>query len=200
MGLSLRNVSLKLVCGKKTIYDGFGEMLFTHFGISGPLVLTGSCFYDPERDKDVKAVIDLKPALSDEQLDKRLLRDFEKNVNKSFINALGELLPSGLIPVVTEIAGIDRDKKVHDITREERERFLHTLKNLTLNITGTRGLEEAIITRGGISVKDIDPGTMESKIVKDLYFAGEVLDLDAQTGGFNLQIAWSTGHAAGDAV
>ena len=200
MGLSLKNVSLKLVSGKKTLYEGFGEMLFTHFGISGPLVLTGSCFYNPDKDKDVKAMIDLKPALSDEQLDKRLLRDFEKNVNKSFVNSLGELLPASLIPVVTDEAGIDRDKKVHDITRQERERLLHTLKGLTLSITGTRGLEEAIITRGGVSVKDIDPGTMESKIVKNLYFAGEVLDLDAQTGGFNLQIAWSTGHAAGDAV
>ncbi len=200
MGLSLKNVSLRLVSGRKTLYEGFGEMLFTHFGISGPLVLTGSCYYDPERDRDVKAVIDLKPALNEEQLDKRILRDFEKNVNKSFINSLGELLPSGLIPVVTEVSGIDRDKKVHDVTREERKSLLDTIKNLELNITGTRGFEEAIITRGGVSVKDIDPGTMESKLIKGLYFAGEVLDLDAVTGGFNLQIAWSTGHAAGAAV
>ncbi len=200
MGLSLKNVSLRLVSGRKTLYEGFGEMLFTHFGISGPLVLTGSCYYDPERDRDVKAVIDLKPALNEEQLDKRILRDFEKNVNKSFINSLGELLPSGLIPVVTEVSGIDRNKKVHDVTREERKSLLDTIKNLELNITGTRGFEEAIITRGGVSVKDIDPGTMESKLIKGLYFAGEVLDLDAVTGGFNLQIAWSTGHAAGAAV
>ncbi len=200
MGLSLKNVSMKLVSGKKTLYDGFGEMLFTHFGISGPLVLTGSCYYDPDKHSDVKAIIDLKPALSEEQLDKRILRDFEENANKSFANSLGGLLPASLIPVIVEYAGIDKDKKVHDITKEERKSLLDALKNLTLNITGTRGFAEAIITRGGISVKDIDPGTMESKHVKDLYFAGEVLDLDAVTGGFNLQIAWSTGHAAGSAI
>ena len=200
MGLSLKNVSMKLVSGKKTLYDGFGEMLFTHFVISGPLVLTGSCYYDPDKHSDVKAIIDLKPALSEEQLDKRILRDFEENANKSFANSLGGLLPASLIPVIVEYAGIDKDKKVHDITKEERKSLLDALKNLTLNITGTRGFAEAIITRGGISVKDIDPGTMESKHVKDLYFAGEVLDLDAVTGGFNLQIAWSTGHAAGSAI
>ncbi len=200
MGLSLKNVSLKLVCGKKTVYDGFGEMLFTHFGISGPLVLSASAYYDSAKHKDCKAIIDLKPALSEEQLDKRILRDFEENINKSFINAISGLLPSALIPVIADESKIDREKKVHDITKEERKNLLYALKNLTLNIAGTRGFDEAIITRGGISVKDIDPGTMESKFVKGLYFAGEVLDLDALTGGFNLQIAWSTGHAAGSSV
>lgn len=200
MGLSLKNVSLKLVSGKKTVYDGFGEMLFTHFGISGPLVLSASAYYDPEKHKDAKAVIDLKPALSEEVLDKRILRDFDEQLNKSFANALGGLVPSSLIPVIADECGIDKEKKVHDITKEERKKLLYTLKNLTLDITGTREFEEAIITKGGISVKDIDPSTMESKHIKNLYFAGEVLDLDALTGGFNLQIAWSTGHAAGDAV
>lgn len=200
MGLSLKNVSMKLVSGKKTVYDGFGEMLFTHFGISGPLVLSASAYYDPEKHKDAKAVIDLKPALSEEVLDKRILRDFDEQLNKSFANALGGLVPSSLIPVIADECGVSKEKKVHDITKEERKKLLYTLKNLTLDITGTRGFEEAIITKGGISVKDIDPSTMESKHIKNLYFAGEVLDLDALTGGFNLQIAWSTGHAAGDAV
>lgn len=200
MGLSLKNVSMKLVSGKKTVYDGFGEMLFTHFGISGPLVLSASAYYDPEKHKDAKVVIDLKPALSEEVLDKRILRDFDEQLNKSFANALGGLVPSSLIPVIADECGVSKEKKVHDITKEERKKLLYTLKNLTLDITGTRGFEEAIITKGGISVKDIDPSTMESKHIKNLYFAGEVLDLDALTGGFNLQIAWSTGHAAGDAV
>ncbi|MBR1651528.1 MAG: NAD(P)/FAD-dependent oxidoreductase [Lachnospiraceae bacterium] len=200
MGLSLKNVSMKLVSGKKTVYDGFGEMLFTHFGISGPLVLSASAYYDPEKHKDAKAVIDLKPALSEEVLDKRILRDFDEQLNKSFANALGGLVPSSLIPVIADECGVSKEKKVHDITKEERKKLLYTLKNLTLDITGSRGFEEAIITKGGISVKDIDPSTMESKHIKNLYFAGEVLDLDALTGGFNLQIAWSTGHAAGDAV
>lgn len=200
MGLSLKNVSLKVTNGKKTIYDGFGEMLFTHFGISGPLVLTASCFYDNEKHADAVAEIDLKPALSDEQLDKRILRDFEENANKQFGNALGGLLPSKLIPVIVELSGIPFEKKVHDILKEERAKLVYLIKHLQLHITRTRGVEEAIITRGGVSVKDVDPGTMESKIVRKLYFAGEVLDLDAVTGGFNLQIAWSTGYAAGSAI
>ncbi len=200
MGLSLKNVSLRLLAGKKVLYEGLGEMLFTHFGLSGPLVLTGSCYYDPERDRDVTAVIDLKPALDEETLDKRLLRDFEKYANKSFSNALCDLLPSGLIPVITDLSGIDGNKKVHDIRREERKALEDTIKGLTLHVSGTRGFDEAIITRGGVSVKEVDPGTMESKLIGGLYFAGEVLDLDAHTGGFNLQIAWSTGHAAGSSV
>ncbi|MBR6909523.1 MAG: NAD(P)/FAD-dependent oxidoreductase, partial [Lachnospiraceae bacterium] len=162
--------------------------------------LSASAYYDPEKNEDAKAVIDLKPALSEEVLDKRILRDFDEQLNKSFANALGGLVPSSLIPVIADECGVSKEKKVHDITKEERKKLLYTLKNLTLDITGTRGFEEAIITKGGISVKDIDPSTMESKHIKNLYFAGEVLDLDALTGGFNLQIAWSTGHAAGDAV
>lgn len=200
MGLSLKNVNLTLVSGKKKLYDGFGEMLFTHFGISGPLVLTASCFYDDKKYPDCKVIIDLKPALTLEQLDKRLVREFEANVNKQFINALAGLLPSKMIPVMVELSGIPADKKIHDVTKQERTDFAALLKHIELNITGTRGVAEAIITRGGVSVKDIDPGTMESKIVRGLYFAGEVLDLDAVTGGFNLQIAWSTGYAAGNYI
>lgn len=200
MGLSLKNVNLTLISGKKKLYDGFGEMLFTHFGISGPLVLTASCYYDDKKYPDCKVIIDLKPALSLEQLDKRLIREFEANVNKQFDNALASLLPSKMIPVMVELSGIPTDKKIHDITKQERADFAALLKHVEMNITGTRGPEEAIITRGGVSVKEIDPGTMESKSVKGLYFAGEVLDLDAVTGGFNLQIAWSTGYAAGNYI
>lgn len=200
MGLSLKNVNLTLISGKKKLYDGFGEMLFTHFGISGPLVLTASCYYDDKKYPECKVIIDLKPALSLEQLDKRLIREFEANVNKQFDNALASLLPSKMIPVMVELSGIPADKKIHDITKQERADFAALLKHVEMNITGTRGPEEAIITRGGVSVKEIDPGTMESKSVKGLYFAGEVLDLDAVTGGFNLQIAWSTGYAAGNYI
>jgi len=200
MGLSLKNVSLSMVSGKKKLYDGFGEMLFTHFGISGPLVLTASCFYDDKKYPDCKVIIDLKPALTLEQLDKRLVREFEANVNKQFVNALSGLLPSKMIPIMVELSGIPADKKIHDVTKKERTDFAALLKHLELNITGTRGVAEAIITRGGVSVKEVDPGTMESKSIKGFYFAGEVLDLDAVTGGFNLQIAWSTGYAAGNYI
>ena len=214
-GLSLRNVGLKLfleakpkkadnaennVDGKKSrkakpVYDGFGEMLFTHFGISGPLVLTASCFYDKE--KSGHLLLDLKPALSEEQLDKRVLRDFEEGLNKRFKNILGGLFPSKLIPVMIRLSGIDPEKPVNEITREERLSFVRLIKNVPMTVTGTRNFNEAIITRGGVNVKEINPSTMESKLIKGLYFAGEVLDLDAETGGFNLQIAWSTGHLAG---
>lgn len=219
-GLSLRNVGLKLFqektnkkaspetndsacndgkknAGKKQkpVYDGFGEMLFTHFGVSGPLVLTASCSYDKE--KNGRLLLDLKPALSEEQLDKRVLRDFEDGLNKQFKNILGGLFPSKLIPVMIKLSGIDPEKTVNEITREERSAFVKLIKNVPMTITGTRSFNEAIITRGGVSVKEINPSTMESKLVKGLYFAGEVLDLDAETGGFNLQIAWSTGHLAG---
>lgn len=197
MGLALKNVSLRLVCGKRQTYEGFGEMLFTHFGISGPLVLSASSYYVPG---EARVLIDLKPAIDEEQLDKRLLRDFEENKNKQFKNALGGLFPIKLIPVMTELSGIHPDKKVNEITREERRGFVSLIKNLPLTVTGTRGFEEAIITRGGVSVKDVNPSTMESKKIKGLYFAGEVLDLDALTGGFNLQIAWSTGHLAGSSL
>lgn len=198
MGLSLKNVSLRLICGKKQTYEGFGEMLFTHFGVSGPLVLSASSYYMPGNGAQI--LIDLKPAMDMEQLDRRLLRDFEENKNRQFKNALGGLFPIRLIPVMTELSGINPDKKVNEITREERRSFAALIKNLPLTVTGTRGFAEAIITRGGVSVKDINPSTMESKKLKGLYFAGEVLDLDALTGGFNLQIAWSTGHLAGSSV
>lgn len=200
MGLSLRNVSIRMTTGKKEIYSGFGEMLFTHFGVSGPLILSASAYYVKQKKADVQIYIDLKPALDEEQLDKRLLRDFEENKNKQFKNAVNGLFPTKLIPVMIELSGIHPDKKVNEITREERKAFVTLIKNLPLNITGTRSFAEAIITKGGVSVKDINPSTMESKKVQGLYFAGEVLDLDAMTGGFNLQIAWSTGHLAGESV
>ncbi len=198
-GLSLRNVGLKMFLESKKskpVYEGFGEMLFTHFGISGPLVLTASCHY--EKDKSAKIFLDLKPALSEEQLDKRVLRDFEEGLNKSFKNILGGLFPSKLIPVMIKLSGIDPEKKVNAITKEERTAFVKLIKNLPLTVTGTRSFNEAIITRGGVSVKEINPSTMESKLVKGLFFAGEVIDVDTETGGFNLQVAWSTGHLAGE--
>lgn len=202
MGLSLRNVELRMCNGKKELYHGFGEMLFTHFGVSGPLVLSASSFYGKsKKDKgEVKLYIDLKPALDLEQLDKRLLRDFEENKNKQFKNALNGLFPTKLIPVMIELSGINPDKKINEITKEERRSFAVLIKNLPLTVTGTRSFAEAIITQGGVSVKDVNPSTMESKKVKGLYFAGELLDLDAMTGGFNLQIAWSTGYLAGNSI
>lgn len=200
-GLSLKNVTLTMLCGGKKIYEGFGEMLFTHFGISGPLVLSASSYYGKCKDKaEVSAVIDLKPALSEEQLDKRILRDFEQNPNKQFKNVIGSLYPAKLIPVMIALSGIDGDKQIHEITREERKTLLKVTKHLTMQVDGLRDFNEAIITQGGIRVKEINPSTMESKLVSGLYFAGEVLDLDALTGGFNLQIAWSTGHLAGSSV
>ncbi len=208
MGLTLKNVSVRLCCQGREVYQGFGEMLFTHFGVSGPLILSASSFIgqkgkkpgrkaDSEAEEGTKLYIDLKPALDEEQLDRRLLRDFEENKNKQFKNALGGLFPVKLIPVMRDLSGIHPDKKVNEITREERRAFVGLIKNLPLTVTGLRGYEEAVITKGGISVKDVNPSTMESKKVSGLYFAGEVLDLDALTGGFNLQIAWSTGHLAG---
>lgn len=201
MGLSLKNVAVSLVHNNKEIYSGFGEMLFTHFGVSGPLILSAASHYVKKAWRErARLYIDLKPALSVEQLDKRLLRDFEDNKNKSFKNALGSLFPTRLIPVMVTCSGIESDKKVNEITREERKAFVQLIKRFPLTITGTRGFEEAIITQGGVSVKDINPSTMESKLVNGLYFAGEVLDVDALTGGFNLQIAWSTGYLAGSSI
>ena len=173
-------------------------MLFTHFGVSGPLFLSASSYYAKKCEStEAKLTIDLKPALSKEQLDKRLLRDFEENKNKQFKNALDGLLPAKLVPVMVELSGIMPEKKVHEITRQERNRLVELLKGLSMTVTGTRGFSEAIITQGGINVKEINPTTMESRLVKGLYFAGEVLDVDAVTGGFNLQVAWSTGALAG---
>lgn len=200
-GLSLRNVSAVIYDGKKRLYEEFGEMLFTHYGVSGPLMLSASSIVGKKlKEKELKLVIDLKPALSMEQLEKRVLRDFEENQNRQFKNAVGKLFPAKLIPVMIELSGIDEDKKVNIISREERQRFVSLIKNLPVTLSGLRGYNEAIITKGGVKVKEIDPGTMESKLVRGLYFAGEVLDLDAVTGGFNLQIAWSTGYAAGMSV
>ena len=196
-GLSLRNVEIRLLENGKEKYRNFGEMLFTHFGVSGPLILSGSAYLVPlKQEKEYKLLLDLKPALSEKQLDDRVLRDFNENKNKQFKNALGKLFPSKLIPVMIALSGIHEDKKVNEISREERERFVRLIKNMPMTITASRGYNEAVITRGGVSVKEINPSTMESKKVKGLYFIGEVLDLDALTGGFNLQIAWSTAYAA----
>ncbi len=214
-GLSLRNVDLTVKINDKKIYKDMGELLFTHFGISGPLVLSSCPILIKELDKinnknkkkkakgqdldniDVKLSIDLKPALTVEQLDGRILRDFEKNINKNFSNSLDELLPKKLIPIVIRRSNIDPNKKVSFVTKEERNKLVSVIKNLDYDFLSFRGYAEAIITKGGVSVKEINPSTMESKIVKGVFFAGEVLDVDAVTGGYNLQIAWSTGYLAG---
>lgn len=200
-GLALKNSGVTIYDGKKKLYEDFGELLFTHFGVSGPTVLSASSYVAKKiKDHPLRLVIDLKPGLDTEQLDARVLRDFDEFMNKNFNKALDKLLPKSLIPVVIRRSGIDEYKKVHEISREERLRLIGTIKNLEFTLTGLRGFNEAIITQGGVSVRDIDPSTMESKKVGGLYFAGEVLDLDAVTGGFNLQIAWSTGHLAGMSV
>ena len=200
-GLSLRNVNVTVLDGRKKYYEEFGELLFTHFGVSGPTVISASSVVGQMlKRKELTLTIDLKPALSEEQLDKRLLRDFEEQKNKQFKNALGGLFPSKLIPVMVELSGILPEKQVNAISKEERRSLVHLIKNFAMTLTGIRGYNEAIITRGGVSVREIDPGTMESKKVKNLYFAGEVLDLDAETGGYNLQIAWSTGYMAAQEI
>lgn len=200
-GLSLRNVEATVSRGKKIIYREFGEMLFTHYGVSGPVLLSASSYAAKELKKGPLTLsIDLKPALSKEQLDARLLREFEESINKQFKNSLNNLYPAKLVPVMVDRSGISPEKKVNEITKEERQRIVQLTKEFTLTLTGLRAYNEAIITQGGISVKEVNPSTMESKLVSCLYFAGEVLDLDAVTGGFNLQIAWSTGWAAGSAA
>lgn len=197
-GLSLRNVTATVEVEGKKIYSDFGEMLFTHYGVSGPLMLSASSYYvHKAKGKNAKLYIDLKPALSKEQLDKRILREFDENKNKQFKNAITSLFPSKLLPIMPRLADINPDKKVNEITKEERERFVDTIKHMELTISGIRDYNEAIVTKGGVNVSEVSPSTMESKLVKGLYFAGEVLDLDALTGGFNLQIAWSTGYLAG---
>ena len=198
MGLSLRNIEIKITDGKKKLYEEFGEMLFTHYGVTGPVILSASSVVGRRlKQKELTLHIDLKPALAEEQLDKRVLRDFESNHNRQFKNAVDGLFPAKLKPVMVELSGIPEEKKVNEITKEERMKFVRLIKDFTMTLTSLRGYNEAIITKGGVSVKEIDPGTMESKLVHRLYFAGEVLDLDAMTGGFNLQIAWSTGYLAG---
>ena len=198
MGLSLKNISIKITDeNNKKLYEDFGEMLFTHFGVSGPVILSASSHLRDFNGRKYTLSIDLKPALDEEALDKRILRDFSAELNRDFVNSLDELLPKKLIPVIIKLSGIDERKKVRDITKAERLNLVHLLKNFTLILNGTRPIGEAIITSGGVSVKEINPKTMESKLVDGLYFAGEVIDVDAYTGGFNLQIAYSTGHLAG---
>lgn len=200
-GLSLKNVKVTVSVDGKKLYQDFGEMLFTHFGVSGPLILTASSYYVKACLKQkAQLEIDLKPAMDEEKLDKRLLRDFEENSHKEFKNALNGLFPSKLIPVMIRLSGIEESKKVYAITREERLRFLQLIKHLPLTITGTRDFTEAIITQGGVKVSQVNPSTMESKLCEGLFMAGEMLDVDALTGGYNLQIAWSTGYLAGSSI
>lgn len=197
-GLSLRNIEICITDGKKKLYEEFGEMLFTHYGVTGPVILSASSVVGKTlRKKELTLHIDLKPALSEEQLDKRILREFDANHNKQYKNSIDSLFPAKLKPVMIELSEIEPEKKVNEITKEERQRLVHLIKDFTMTLTGLRSYNEAIITKGGVSVKEVDPGTMESKKMKGLYFAGEVLDLDAVTGGYNLQIAWSTGYLAG---
>ena len=197
-GLSRRNIEIRITDGKKKLYEEFGEMLFTHYGVTGPVILSASSVVGKTlRKKELTLHIDLKPALSEEQLDKRILREFDANHNKQYKNSIDSLFPAKLKPIMIELSEIEPEKKVNEITKEERQRLVHLIKDFTMTLTGLRSYNEAIITKGGVSVKEIDPGTMESKKMKGLYFAGEVLDLDAMTGGYNLQIAWSTGYLAG---
>ncbi len=197
MGLSLRNVALRLVKGDKVVFEDFGEMLFTHFGISGPIVLSASAHVNDVKDLTVE--LDLKPALTFEQLDTRVLRDFSKYSNRELQNALDELLPKRMIPIVIHSAGLSPSVRVNQISKEMRSRLIDCIKKFTMHVKGFRPIDEAIVTRGGVCVREVDPKTMESKLCKGLYFAGEVLDVDGYTGGFNLQIAFSTGAAAGQA-
>ena len=200
-GLSLRNVGVRISYGKKLLYDEFGEMLFTHFGVSGPLILTASAKIPRKYTKEALDMkIDLKPALTEEQLDKRVLKDFDEAKNKQFKNAVGKLFPAKMIPVMIELSGIDPEKPVNLVTKEERLAFVKRMKAFPVTLCGLRDFNEAIITRGGIKVGEVNPSTMESKKVERLYFCGELLDLDALTGGFNLQIAWSTGYLAGNSI
>lgn len=200
-GLALKNVSVRIKDKNKLLYEEFGELLFTHFGVSGPLMLSASSFVGKKiKEHNLALEIDLKPALSFEQLDQRIIRDFKENMNKQFKNAFSHLLPAKMLPVVLELSGISLEKKINEITKEERTQLVRILKAFPATLTGFRDFNEAIITKGGVSVKEINPSTMESKKIKNLFFAGEVLDLDALTGGYNLQIAWSTGYLAGNSV
>ncbi len=203
-GLSLRNVAIQLQICDKVVYKDFGEMLFTHFGVSGPIVLSASSYLVKTKNIEqilkggkVELEIDLKPALSEEKLDARILRDFEEQKNKQFKNSLDKLLPQKLIPVIIEKTNINGSKKINEITKQERQKLVKELKHFRISINGTRPIEEAIVTSGGINIKEINPKTMESKLISGLYFAGEVIDVDCLTGGYNLQVAWSTGYTAG---
>lgn len=196
-GLSLRNAALRVYENDKKIYDDFGEMLFTHFGVSGPMILSASAHMRHFGQKRYRLEIDLKPALDGQTLDRRLVSDFAARANSDFVNALGGLLPNKLVGPFAELTGIAPHQKVHDLTRQQRRKVLTLLKALPFEITGPRPVEEAIVTSGGVAVKEVNPSTMESRLLPGLYFAGELLDVDAYTGGFNLQIAWSTGHLAG---
>ncbi|MDY5578035.1 MAG: NAD(P)/FAD-dependent oxidoreductase [Lachnospiraceae bacterium] len=201
-GLSLKNIRADFYLEGKKIHSDFGEMLFTHFGVSGPVILSASSLMtEPlKQGKKVRLMIDLKPAIDENTLDERIQRDFKEYINKDFRNSLDQLLPKSMIKVIIGLSEIDEFKKVHEITREERKKLVDLIKHFPITITATRGFNEAIITKGGVDVRDVNPGTMESKKVKGLFFAGEVLDVDALTGGFNLQIAWSTGRLAGFSV
>lgn len=200
-GLSLKNVRATITSGSKEIFSDFGEMMFTHFGVTGPLILSASAFLDEKTLRTEPVLtIDLKPALSIEQLDHRILKDFSLFINKSFKNSLDQLLPKKLIPVIVDCSNISRDKKVNEITKAERNNLVQLLKAFPLTITGKRGYNEAVITKGGVNVREINPSTMESKKMPGIYFAGEVLDVDAMTGGYNLQLAWSTGWLAGSSI
>ena len=201
-GLSLKNTELTIKQGKKVLFRDFGEMMFTHFGVTGPMILSASAHIGKQLEKsgELRAFLDLKPALTMEQLDARILREFEAGPNKQFKNVIGVLFPSSLTPVMLEIGGILPEKKIHDISKEERTHFEEIVKAFPFTIVGMGEFKEAVITRGGVSVKDVHPGTMESRKVKNLYFIGEVLDLDAVTGGYNLQIAWSTAYLAAMAI
>lgn len=199
-GLSLRNIELSAFEDDKSIYRERGEMLFSHFGITGPLVLSASAHMRHFGTAEYKVILDLKPALDEKTLDLRILRDFSKYQNKAIRNALGDLLPKAMIPVILSRIAVPGGKPVHEITKEERKKLVHELKNFTITINGTRPIEEAVVTAGGVSTDEINPRTMESKLVSGLYFAGEIMDLDAYTGGYNLQIAWSTANLAGNSL
>lgn len=201
MGLSLKNVAIAVKDQQeKVLYKDFGEMLFTHYGVSGPMILSASTHLIGKLEQQCKITIDLKPALDEKTLDSRILRDFEKYKNKNFKNALEDLLPQKLISIIVSLCGIDAEKKVHDITKEERKQLIYSIKNLTITVYETAGYKEAVITSGGIDVNEIDPANMESKLIKNLHFIGEVLNVDGYTGGYNLQIAFSTGYTAGNGV
>ena len=199
-GLSLRNIAVKLLDGEKIVYTDFGEMLFTHFGISGPVVLSASAHMKEPKERKYRLVIDLKPALDEKTLDKRIQRDFEENINRDFINSLSKLLPNKIIPTIVKLSGIEPSVKCNQITREERKKLVYLLKNFTVDITDFRSIDEAVITSGGVDVREIDPKTMKSKLIPNLSFAGEVIDVDAYTGGFNMQIAFSTGYVCGENI